>query len=189
MSLDKSVTLSLVEALPLRARILPLLENPFLGTEEISRHSNLYSNCHGTTIHVVGADQLLIREQSTGVIPTPAEGESRLLALLKSSRRPGYCASHYMKWFLSKRCTAVDQPSPGDIVAFWAHRPSAQLFGRDQLPLEHTAIYIGSVGEQQVIFHQHDHRDPFETVTITDYLQSETYHAAKMNFFHHQPVP
>jgi hypothetical protein len=160
-----------------RERIEYLLANPELGREIIGDFRSLsrYSNCHGTTLWVLG-------------IKPKAEYRPELLPDFlpaKERDRPGFMNKILMGKILHEKCEIVDNVRdalPG-VVGFWAGWDNPARPRDEWAVVEHTGVYVG----EGRIFHQPNTGRPFGITfleeEIADMASFDRYHKITHIFY------
>lgn len=131
-----------------RTRIEFLLQNSELGRQRLLNGEDIKSNCHGTTLHVIGRQ-----------LPSEPERLHKKFFLTCPSRipnHPGYCDNNVMSSILNLR-QARTEPIKDGIIALW-----------NEGAILHTGIYLG-YKDRHVLFHQYNYGGDFEISTIEEY--------------------
>lgn len=148
----------------IHGKIKYLLENPIVATKSLNGLDNYFSNCHGTTVYVLGAER------------TFKEMAKKPEDFLYAEGRPAYADRDLMKAFLEGDTTRIEENYAfGDIVSLWANiRRGEGLSGRELLEskpvktIEHTAILIDPKNE--LVFHQEETGREFNISTVDSYI-------------------
>lgn len=141
-----------------QGRIKQLLREPKRGAaswkyvDTLGRQKEARSNCHGTTIFVLGLEEVAVEMHR--------RGEAQFL---QTRGRPGYFHPVGMKLVL-ERLRPINCPVVGGVVTFWGRIGSYELC--------HSAIY--TLSEQGDIFHQHNGGGEFEPYSIAQYTEELT---------------
>lgn len=130
----------LAEDSPYAERMIPLIDNPRLGTRSYSFSSShrAYSNCHGTSLFVLGLDRGVV---SNGVSRPKAVSGGEIICRLNASRVEGFEESN--------------------VVSFWWF-PNSRKRESGEGTLLHTATVLGRGSNGILLFHQEGIERPFE---------------------------
>ena len=171
-------------------KAMPLLENPNLGMEdilagqydlhavgvdsEVSVIGGLYSNCYGTLIHLLEAEEEIKQIWENNLLMKPALygiRDSIILpykegAELTAFSRPGYVGTLPMEAFLrSSVFTPIDHDKEFlDIIVIKG--PSNHNQRLDNL--KHVGLYLGKHNGRELMFSQ-DYGNNFEIVAVVDW--------------------
>jgi hypothetical protein len=148
----------------IHGKIKYLLENPILATKSLNGLDNYFSNCHGTTAYVLGAEK------------TFREMAQKPQYFLYAEGRPAYADRDLMKAFLDEHTRPVEENHEfGDIVSFWSKIRRGEGLSATELleskpvkTIEHTAILIDPKNE--LVFHQEETGREFNISTIDKYV-------------------
>ncbi len=137
-------------------RAIPLINKPREGEKKIGFWNNLgidaYSNCFGTTCHVLNADTLIKNH------PKNCENKDYILP----GSRPGFVGPNAMQRFLSQHCTPFEveeedlqySDTSRAVLTFWLEK------------LNHTALSLGRVNGEAYFFHQMGTGNVFDIATV-----------------------
>ena len=145
---------------PIREKIYPFLEKPEMGEEVLPGFGD-GSNCHGTALFTLDAEDLLLFGQKP---PRGIEhgSEEDCFFLPVDCTRPGYVGRIFMKRRLTDRRYVEEiEKKPYAIVAF---------FDWKQM-LCHTGVYLGNYSCRDMLFHQSNTGEFFGMTEVETYAR------------------
>ena len=182
-----------------KERIRYLLENPsFSRTLLDERIPGLFSNCHGTSLWVLGAEDK-IKGSSTTIIQEGVKIPDKLsrvvdflglyaldCVVLPETDRPFYMGGRVMKDFLSTHCEPTDkQLDTLFLVKGWME----SLDGLDYEDYVHSGIFLG--GDEDVCFEQYNRGGEFRVSFLEESVREHSIDLSGLEFFkmkHQAPV-
>lgn len=156
---DREITRQEVEPLlrdsPLRERIDYLLNNQELGSRPLTKlngYGNIYPNCFGTALHVLGVERKFLRKLehkgATNGVVVSRSGKGGFAVFPQNFDRPGSLQDSNMKSFFRDMCQKIEGLEHGDITY------EEGYCGDGDSDYHHSMLFLGFLEEMKFFFEQ-----------------------------------